>query len=55
MQQLAKQDKLLRLDKFLDMSKLRSDYASSWIDLGSYNGGFYALFYKAANKGTILV
>ena len=53
MQQLAKQDKLLRLDKFLDMSKLRSDYASSWIDLGSYNGGFYALFYKAANKGTI--
>jgi alpha-glucoside transport system substrate-binding protein len=53
MQQLAKQGKLVRLDTFLDMSKLRSDYASSWIDLGTYNGGFYALFYKAANKGTI--
>ncbi len=53
MQQLAKQGKLVRLDKFLDMSKLRNDYASSWIDLGTYNGGFYALFYKAANKGTI--
>ena len=53
MQQLAKQGKLLRLDAFLDMSKLRTDYASSWIDLGTYNGGFYALFYKAANKGTI--
>lgn len=53
MQQLAKQGKLVRLDRFLDMSKLRSDYASSWIDLGTSNGGFYALFYKAANKGTI--
>jgi len=53
MQQLAKQNKLVRLDKFLPMSKLRSDYASSWIDLGTYNGGFYALFYKAANKGTV--
>jgi len=53
MQQLASQNKLIRLDKFLNMSKLRSDYASSWIDLGTHNNGFYALFYKAANKGTI--
>lgn len=53
MQQLASQNKLIRLDKFLNMSKLRSNYASSWIDLGTYNNSFYALFYKAANKGTI--
>jgi alpha-glucoside transport system substrate-binding protein len=53
MQQLASQGKLVALDSFLDMNKVRSDYAQAWIDLGSYNGKLYALFYKAANKGTI--
>lgn len=53
MQQLASQHKLIPLDSFLDMNQLRSDYAKSWIDLGSYNNHLYALFYKAANKGTI--
>ncbi|GER81394.1 MAG: extracellular solute-binding protein [Thermogemmatispora sp.] len=53
MQQLASQGKLIPLDSFLDMNKVKSDYASTWIDLGSYNGRLYALFYKAANKGTI--
>jgi alpha-glucoside transport system substrate-binding protein len=53
MQQLAKQSKLIPLDSFLDMGKIHSDYASAWTDLGSYNGKFYALFYKAANKGTV--
>jgi alpha-glucoside transport system substrate-binding protein len=53
MRLLASQNKLVRLDQFLDMSKLRSDYSSSWTDLGSFNGGFYALFYKLANKGSV--
>ncbi len=53
MQQLAGQHKLIALDSFLDMSKIRSDYANAWINLGSANGKFYALFYKAANKGTV--
>ncbi|HEV2236333.1 MAG TPA: ABC transporter substrate-binding protein [Ktedonobacterales bacterium] len=53
MQQLAQQKKLVALDSFLDMGKIRSDYAKAWIDLGSYNSKFYALFYKAANKGTV--
>jgi alpha-glucoside transport system substrate-binding protein len=53
MQQLAQQKHLIALDTFLDMGKIRSDYAKAWIDLGSYNGKFYALFYKAANKGTV--
>jgi alpha-glucoside transport system substrate-binding protein len=53
MQQLAQQKHLIALDSFLDMSKIRSDYAKAWIDLGSYNGTFYAIFYKAANKGTV--
>jgi alpha-glucoside transport system substrate-binding protein len=53
MQQLASQGHLVPLDSFLDMDQIRNDYAQSWIDLGSYNGHLYALFYKAANKGTI--
>lgn len=53
MQQLASQNHLVPLDGMLDMSKIQTDYAKAWTDLGSYNGKFYALFYKAANKGTI--
>jgi alpha-glucoside transport system substrate-binding protein len=53
MQQLASQNKLIALDSFLDMNSIHSNYSSSWIDLGSYNGSLYALFYKATNKGTV--
>jgi alpha-glucoside transport system substrate-binding protein len=53
MQQLATQKHLVALDSFLDMSKVRSDYSSSWIDLGSYKGHLYSISYKAANKGTV--
>ncbi|HLZ23221.1 MAG TPA: ABC transporter substrate-binding protein [Ktedonobacterales bacterium] len=53
MQQLAKQGKLIPLDSFLPMSQIHTDYSSAWTDLGSYNGKLYAIFYKAANKGTI--
>src|SRR5258707_3503656 len=53
LRQMAGQQQLFRLDAFLDMRKLRSDYGSAWLDLASYRGGFYALIPKAANKGTI--
>jgi alpha-glucoside transport system substrate-binding protein len=53
MQQLAAQHKLIALDKYLDMSKVHTDYATAWTDLGSYQGHLYAIFYKAANKGTV--
>src|SRR5579859_2080991 len=53
MQQLAAHNQLVRLDSFLDMSTLRQNYLQPWIDLGSYHGGLYALFYKIANKGTV--
>ncbi|WP_081838617.1 ABC transporter substrate-binding protein [Thermogemmatispora carboxidivorans] len=53
MQQLAAQGKLLPLDSFLNMELIRRDYSRTWIDLGSYKGALYALFYKAANKGII--
>jgi len=53
MQQLAKRGSLIPLDSFLDMGQIQSDYASAWINLGSYNGKLYSIFYKAANKGTV--
>ena len=53
MQELAAQHKLLAFDSFMDMNQIHNDYASSWTDLGSYNGKLYAIFFKAANKGTV--
>ncbi len=53
MQQLASQNKLIRLDRLLDMNQVKKDYTQSWIDLGSYQGNLYGLFYKTANKGTV--
>lgn len=53
MQELAKQGKLVALDSFLNMTQFRNDYSQGWIDLGSYNSKLYALFYKAAGKGTV--
>ena len=53
MWQLASQHKLICLDHLLDMNQVKKDYAQSWIDLGSYHGNFYGLFYKTANKGTV--
>lgn len=53
LRQLADQKQLVRLDTFLDMRKMRSNYSSDWLELASYRGNLYALVYKAANKGTI--
>jgi alpha-glucoside transport system substrate-binding protein len=53
MHQMASQGQLIRLDTFLDMRKMRNDYASDWLDIASYRGNLYSLIYKAANKGTI--
>ncbi len=53
MQELAAQNNLIALDSFLDMTQIHNDYAKTFVDLGSYNGKLYAIFYKAANKGTV--
>src|SRR5689334_21935966 len=36
MQQLASEGKLVPLNTFMDMNQVNQDYASAWIDLGSY-------------------
>jgi alpha-glucoside transport system substrate-binding protein len=53
MQQLAREGKLVPLNSFMDMNQVNKDYAPAWIDLGSYNGQLYAIFYKVANKATV--
>jgi alpha-glucoside transport system substrate-binding protein len=53
MQELAQKGKLVPLDSFMDMNQVKKDYTPAWLDLGSYNGKLYAIFYKAANKATV--
>ncbi len=53
MQELAGQGKLVALSSFMDMNQVSRDYAPAWIDLGSYDGELYAIFYKVANKATV--
>jgi alpha-glucoside transport system substrate-binding protein len=53
MQQLVAQHHLIALSDFVDSATLQQNYAQSWINLGSVNGKLYAIFYKAANKGTV--
>jgi len=45
--------KILRLDKFFDMSAYQQNYSKGWLDLATVNGGLYAVFPKANSKGTI--
>ena len=53
MQELAGDGDLIALDDILDMDKMSREYSQAWIDLGTVDGDFYAIYYKAANKGTI--
>ena len=53
MHELADGDKLIPLDTFFDMNRLNRDYTRTWLDLGTYQGKLYAIFYKASSKGTI--
>ena len=50
---LAMQGKIVRLDKFFDMSAYQQNYSKGWLDLATVNGGLYAVFPKANSKGTI--
>ncbi len=51
--ELAAAGHLVDLAGFMDMGQLRSDYAQVWLDLASYQGTFYGIFYKAANKSLV--
>jgi alpha-glucoside transport system substrate-binding protein len=53
MQALAADGTLVPLDSALDMTQVEQDYAPAWIDLGSYDGHLYGLFYKVTDKSTV--
>jgi len=53
MEEFARDGKLVALDSFLDMNRIRSEYSQAWIDMGTVDGKLYAIPYKAANKSTV--
>lgn len=53
MYELAKDGKLVDISTFMNMDALKSDYAQAWLDLGSYEGKLYGIFYKVANKSLV--
>jgi alpha-glucoside transport system substrate-binding protein len=53
MQQLAQEGRLVPLDSVMDMGQVSSDYAPTWIDLGSHHGTLYGIFLKVTDKATV--
>ncbi len=53
MYELASQGKLVPLDDILDVEQVKKDYGQSWVDLGSYDGKLYGIFYKVAIKSLV--
>jgi len=51
--ELAAAGHLVPVDSFLDVGKLTEDYGQSWIDLASYEGHLYGIFYKVAVKSLV--
>jgi len=50
--ELAAQGKLVPLDDILDVEQIKKDYGQSWVDLASYDGKIYGIFYTSRPKGT---
>ena len=53
MHALASEGRLIPLDSVLDADMMAAEYSQGWVDLGTVDGQLYAIFFKAANKGTI--
>jgi len=53
MQEFARDGKLVALDSFLDMDKIRNEYSQAWIDISTVDGKLYGIPSKAANKSTV--
>ncbi len=50
---LAKMGALVPLENIVDMDQLKKDYAQAWIDLGSYDGHLYGIWFKGALKSLV--
>ena len=53
MEELAKAGELVNLGTFMNMENLRSDYAKTWLDLGSYEGNFYGIYTGVSLKSLV--
>ena len=53
MEEFARIGELVDLGTFMDVNKLQSDYAKTWLDLGSYKGKLYAIFISADLKSLV--
>lgn len=53
MNTLAREGRLISLDAVLHMDRMAAGYSQAWLELGTVDGQLYAIFFKAANKGTI--
>ncbi len=51
--EFAAQGKLVPLDDILDVEQIKKDYGQSWVDLASYDGKLYGIFYKVAIKSLV--
>ena len=53
MHKFAREGKLVALDTFLDMPRIRNEYSPAWVDLCTVDDKLYCIAYKAANKSTV--
>jgi len=53
LEEFAKIGALVDLATFMDMSKVRSDYSKTWLDLASYKGKLYGFFISADLKSLV--
>ena len=53
MQRFAKDGKLVALDSFLDMNRIRNDYSQAWIDLCTVDGKLYCTMLKVDHKAIV--
>ncbi len=53
MKEFAKIGAMVDIGEFMDMGKLKDQYAQGWIDLGSYQGKLYSIFISADLKSLV--
>ncbi len=46
-------DQMVPLDSFMNMDQLQEDYIDSWLDLATFDGSLYGLFYRANTKSIV--
>jgi len=53
MQQFAAEGQLVAISDWINMDQIQTDYIESFVDLGSYEGDMYGLFFKGDLKSII--